>query len=118
PVVLNPDFSFKKSPRVFLAGQITGVEGYTESSAIGILAGRAAVARLKAQVFVAPPRASVIGSLAHYVAYGTLGDYQPMNANFGLLPKADRQRGESKADKKARMVLRAQSAFAAYAAEP
>ena len=117
PAVLEPNLSFKTEPRIFLAGQITGVEGYTESSAIGILAGRAAIAKIRDQPYGLPPKESVMGALAHYVAFGTLGAYQPMNANFGLLPAIQRERGESKANKKARMVLRAREAFSKYSAE-
>ncbi len=114
PDVLSPDLSFKSSPRVFLAGQVTGVEGYTESAAIGLLAGRAAVARLKGETFTMPPKDTVIGALVNYVTFGGLGDFAPMNANLGLLPAIDRQRGESKAEKKARQCQRAKERFEQY----
>jgi len=114
PELLAADLSFKASPRVFLAGQVTGVEGYTESAAIGLLAARAAVAKVRGEAFAMPPRDTMIGALAHYVTHGGLGDFQPMNANLGLLPPLDRQRGESKADKKARQCSRAREVFATY----
>ncbi len=114
PEVLSPDLSFKSSPRVFLAGQITGVEGYTESAAIGLLAARSAIAKLRGETFAMPPRDTVIGALAHYVTFGGLSDFSPMNANLGLLPGLDRKRGESKAEKKARQCTLAKERFAAY----
>ena len=95
PQILAGDLSLRASPRLFVAGQLTGVEGYTESAAIGLLAGRAAVARLTGKTFAAPPPTTVIGSLLSYVTLGTAGDFQPMNANFGLLPAgAGRTRDE------------------------
>jgi methylenetetrahydrofolate--tRNA-(uracil-5-)-methyltransferase len=114
PEVLAGDLSFKASPRLFLAGQVSGVEGYTESSAIGLLAGRSAAAKALGQPFTLPPRTTMIGALAHYVTQGPLGDFSPMNANLGLLPPVERRRGESKADKKVRQVGHAAAAFSQY----
>lgn len=114
PDALSSDLSFKSSPRVFLAGQVTGVEGYTESAAIGLLAGRAAAAKATGQSFPMPPKTTMIGALANYVTQGTLGDYSPMNTNLGLLPPLERRRGETKVDKKARQCLAAREAFVAY----
>ncbi len=90
PKCLNENLSFCKNNRVFLAGQISGVEGYTESTAIGLLAGRLAAAMLEEAEFTLPPPSSVIGSLHHYVTKGVIGPFQPMNANFGLLPKLEK----------------------------
>jgi methylenetetrahydrofolate--tRNA-(uracil-5-)-methyltransferase len=114
PDVLAGDLSFKASPRVFLAGQVSGVEGYTESAAIGLLAGRSAAAKAQGKAFELPPRTTMIGALASYVTQGPLGDFSPMNANLGLLPAVDRRKGESKADKKARQVGNAATAFSQY----
>jgi methylenetetrahydrofolate--tRNA-(uracil-5-)-methyltransferase len=86
PKVLSKNLSFNTCPRVFLAGQITGVEGYTESSAMGILAGLAAFAEVTGTSFTLPPRSTMMGALAHYVTQGSKGEFQPMNANMGLLP--------------------------------
>jgi methylenetetrahydrofolate--tRNA-(uracil-5-)-methyltransferase len=115
PKVLGPDLSFRASPRIFLAGQVTGVEGYTESAAIGILAGRAALARVKGETFAMPPKDTMIGALAHYVTFGGLGDFQPMNANLGLLPPAGKRKGESKPERKARQCGEARRAFETFA---
>jgi len=114
PEVLLPDLSCRTSPRIFIAGQITGVEGYTESAAIGLLAGRALVAKMTGTQFTMPPKDTIIGALVHYVTHGGLGEFQPMNANLGLLPHLDRQRGESKAAKKARQCQAATHRFESY----
>ena len=114
PEALAPDLSFKANGRVFLAGQVTGVEGYTESSAIGLLAARAAAAKSEGKSFVMPPKETMLGALVRYVTEGCLGDYAPMNANLGLLPPVERARSESKADKKARQCRAAAVAFDTY----
>lgn len=86
PVLLNPDFSMKKAPGIYFAGQITGVEGYMESAASGILAGiNAANALLKQPQFL-PPAYTMIGALCRYVSQSTAEQFQPMGANFGILP--------------------------------
>jgi methylenetetrahydrofolate--tRNA-(uracil-5-)-methyltransferase len=73
PDVLTESLSFKKMPGLFLAGQITGVEGYTESAAIGLLAGRAAAAHVSGTSFVMPPKGTALGALHDYVT----NEYQP-----------------------------------------
>ena len=114
PKVLNPNLSFRSNKRVFLAGQITGVEGYTESAAMGLIAGRAAAAQLGLAAFSLPPETSVIGALLNYVGFGCKGKFAPMNANFGLLPSVQKVRGMSKKDKKRLQSEKCQEAFAAY----
>jgi methylenetetrahydrofolate--tRNA-(uracil-5-)-methyltransferase len=111
PDALNSDLSFKSNPRVFLAGQITGVEGYTESAAIGLIAGRHAAAKLLHGGFKNPPPDSVLGALVNYVTVGPLGDYSPMNANFGLLPVIPKVRGQGKKDRQTQKVMRASRSF-------
>ena len=111
PEVLNPDFSFKSNSRVYLAGQVSGVEGYTDSAAIGLLAGRTASAAFKGEEFVLPPKGSIIGALGAYVAYGLKGPYQPMNANLGLLPGVQKERRQSKADRKAIQCSKSRAEF-------
>jgi len=123
PEFLGADLSFKAAPRIFLAGQISGVEGYTESAAMGLLAGRACVAKSRGQEFTMPPRETMIGALGRYVTEGCLGPYQPMNANFGLLPpppavthdpSRKKPKKLSKADRKTLIADRARQTFAAY----
>lgn len=86
PTVLNADFSFRRDPRLFFAGQITGVEGYMESASSGILAGTNAVAYLRGKTPLVLPETTMMGALSHYIAEYSGKDFQPMGANFGVLP--------------------------------
>ena len=86
PRVLSPDFSMKKNPNLFFAGQITGVEGYMESAASGMMAGHNAVRRLRGQAPLLLPETTMTGALCRYAASGGAGEFQPMGANFGILP--------------------------------
>jgi methylenetetrahydrofolate--tRNA-(uracil-5-)-methyltransferase len=114
PKVLNPDLSFKVNPRIFLAGQITGVEGYVESASMGLLAGHTAASKVKGVGFPLPPSTSMLGALLHYVTHGCHGKYAPMNANLGLLPQVIRGKGVSKADKKIKQCQLANRDFQDY----
>lgn len=89
PRVLNSSFQFRDDPRLFLAGQITGVEGYVESTAAGLLAGLNAVRVVQGEQLLTLPRETMLGSLAHYIATADPEHFQPMNANFGILPPLD-----------------------------
>lgn len=89
PKILNADFSMKNYSEVFFAGQITGVEGYMESAASGIMAGINAVNRFKKQKTLILPKETMIGALSNYVSTGTKNEYQPMGANFGILPSLE-----------------------------
>ncbi len=85
PGLLSPTYRMKGLPHLFFAGQMTGVEGYVESVSSGLVAGiAAACAYCETEPFVFP-RETVIGALAHYVAEGLTDDFQPMNANFGIV---------------------------------
>ncbi len=86
PKLLNAAFQLKKQPEIFFAGQITGVEGYTESAASGILAGVNAGRRLEGKEPVILPRESMLGALSHYISDETVVNFQPMGANMGVLP--------------------------------
>jgi methylenetetrahydrofolate--tRNA-(uracil-5-)-methyltransferase len=86
PEVLLPTLQLKKALRIFLAGQITGVEGYVESSAMGILAGINAGRLLQNKILVVPPETTAIGALVAHISQGPQKDFQPMNINFGLFP--------------------------------
>ena len=111
PEVLNSDLSLKTNSRVFLAGQLTGVEGYTESSAVGLLAGLFAVDKILEKSPKLPPKGCMMGALLNYVTNGNLGKFSPMNANLGLLPPIKREKGMSKSDKKVAQVKRANVVF-------
>ena len=86
PRLLNSDFSLKADRKIFFAGQITGVEGYTESAASGIMAGINAFLYLEGRETVTLPETSILGALARYISDETVRDFQPMGANFGILP--------------------------------
>ncbi|HOV90873.1 MAG TPA: methylenetetrahydrofolate--tRNA-(uracil(54)-C(5))-methyltransferase (FADH(2)-oxidizing) TrmFO [Syntrophorhabdaceae bacterium] len=84
PVLLNRALQLKKQEDVFFAGQITGVEGYIESAAMGLLAGISSLCYKKGIEFFAPPPETCIGALLHYITTEKK-DFQPMNINFGIL---------------------------------
>lgn len=86
PRCLNGDFSLRGHPEIFFAGQITGVEGYMESAAAGILAGLNAARRLKSAQTVLLPETTMMGALSRYISDESVRDFQPMGANFGVLP--------------------------------
>lgn len=86
PTVLNSDFSLKTHKNIFFAGQITGVEGYMESAASGIIAGINAVRLYENKPSVKLPEVTMTGALSAYISDETVKDFQPMGANFGVLP--------------------------------
>ncbi len=86
PRLLDGDFSLRDRPGLFFAGQMTGVEGYMESAASGLLAGRNAVRRLRGQASLLLPETTMTGALSRYVSGYAGKDFQPMGANFGILP--------------------------------
>lgn len=87
PRILNGDFSMKSNPKIFFAGQITGVEGYMESAAAGIMAGINAARRIKGDETIVLPPENMIGALSRYISDGFVTNFQPMGASFGLLPQ-------------------------------
>ncbi|WP_322922753.1 FADH(2)-oxidizing methylenetetrahydrofolate--tRNA-(uracil(54)-C(5))-methyltransferase TrmFO [Paenibacillus campi] len=87
PRLLEPTYQLKNNPNVFFAGQMTGVEGYVESAASGLIAGLNAARLAKGEQLLVLPQASTLGSMAHYITAADPEHFQPMNANFGLLPK-------------------------------
>lgn len=96
PTALNSDLRLKKYGNVFIAGQLCGVEGYVESMATGLMTAVNAARMLSGKQTVVPPRETVVGALCRYIATPNV-DFQPMNANFGILPPID---GVKKADRK------------------
>lgn len=97
PKVLNADFSLRSDQKMFFAGQITGVEGYMESAASGLMAGINAFLRLKGKSTLVLARETMIGALSHYVSEGGQNEFQPMGANFGILPALNEQIRDKKA---------------------
>lgn len=86
PRLLNAGYQMRKNPELFFAGQITGVEGYMESASSGILAGLNAVRRLRGENPLFLPGVTMMGALAGYISDETVKRFQPMGANFGVLP--------------------------------
>lgn len=86
PKLLSPDYSLKENPDIFFAGQITGVEGYIESAASGIMAGINVVKRIKGEEPLILPQETMIGALTAYISGGCSGEFQPMGCNMGILP--------------------------------
>jgi methylenetetrahydrofolate--tRNA-(uracil-5-)-methyltransferase len=89
PALLTPTLQLKAEARVFFAGQISGVEGYVESIATGLVAGRGAARQALEKEPAAPARETALGSLCHYVSSASPRNYQPANIAFDLLPPAD-----------------------------
>ncbi|MDR0992335.1 MAG: methylenetetrahydrofolate--tRNA-(uracil(54)-C(5))-methyltransferase (FADH(2)-oxidizing) TrmFO [Ruminococcus sp.] len=109
PAVLNADFSMKNDPNVFFAGQITGVEGYMESAASGIIAGINAARLERGEPLFVPPEETMIGALCRYIAAEN-ANFQPMGASMGLLPELP----ERIRDKSQKYQALADRAMAAY----
>lgn len=86
PKLLSPDYSLRENPDIFFAGQITGVEGYIESAASGIMAGINAVKRIRGEEPLILPPETMIGALTAYISGGCSGEFQPMGCNMGILP--------------------------------
>ncbi len=115
PQLLDRTLRLKKEPHIRFAGQITGCEGYVESAAIGLLAGRFVAAELAGAELSPPPAASALGALVGHITGGAEADnYQPMNVNFGLFPPIAGK--VKKADRKALYTGRARAAFGEWLA--
>ena len=90
PMLLEATLQFRARPDLFFAGQIVGVEGYVGNAATGWVAGVNAARRLSGEPLLTLPRETMIGALCHYVAHADPKDFQPMKANFGLVPELER----------------------------
>jgi methylenetetrahydrofolate--tRNA-(uracil-5-)-methyltransferase len=99
---------------MFLAGQITGVEGYVESVAMGWLAGRNATRLLDGEELLIAPRATAIGALAHYVSGAETKNYQPVNITFALLAPLSPEQARSVRRKRDRHLLQVKLALAEW----
>ena len=105
PKLLHPTLQHKTRDDLFFAGQITGVEGYMGNIATGLLAGINAARQIHGQPLLTLPMATMIGALCHYVTHADMADFQPMKANFGILPPLEaigkklgkRERGQAHA---------------------
>ena len=115
PELLDVTLRLKSRPAIRFAGQITGCEGYVESAAIGLLAGRFAAAELRGRPLATPPPETALGALLRHLTGAAVADsYQPMNVNFGLFPPVE---GKRKADRKLGYTDRARTALAGWLAQ-
>ena len=105
PRLLDRYYRLKADPRIAFAGQMTGVEGYVESCASGFLVGVELARRLNGQTPIDFPAETAIGALGLYVSNGSVGDFQPMNINFGIIPPLD-HRVKGKRNKNAELSQR------------
>lgn len=116
PRLLNSDFSLRSDSKIFFAGQITGVEGYMESAAAGILAGMNAARRLLGKPTVTLPATTMMGALARYISDESVKHFQPMGANFGVLPPLS-EKIRDKAARYTAIADRAEADLTAYKEE-
>jgi|UniRef100_UPI00406C825E methylenetetrahydrofolate--tRNA-(uracil-5-)-methyltransferase len=115
PKLLRPTYQFKERPNLFFAGQMTGVEGYVESAASGLIAGMNAAKAALGQELVVLPVETTLGSMAQYITTADFKHFQPMNANFGLLPKLE-TKIRNKKEKNEALANRALDGIAKFAA--
>lgn len=115
PALLTPALQLRSALRILFAGQISGVEGYVEAIATGLMAGRNAAALATGETVEAMPRETALGSLSHYIAHADARNYQPANITFDLLPPLDeetrRRFGKDKRARKAEVCRRALAAL-------
>lgn len=116
PSLLNSDFSFRERENLFFAGQITGVEGYMESASSGILAGLNAARRLRGENTVILPKTTMMGALSAYISDRSVKNFQPMGANFGVLPPLENKIRDKK-ERYAALSKRGLSDLEAYLIE-
>ncbi|MCP3777400.1 FADH(2)-oxidizing methylenetetrahydrofolate--tRNA-(uracil(54)-C(5))-methyltransferase TrmFO [Paenibacillus sp. MZ03-122A] len=113
PQQLHPTYQFKGRSNLFFAGQMTGVEGYVESAASGLLAGMNAARAARGQEMFVFPAETTLGSMARYITTADFKHFQPMNANFGLLPKLEK-RIRNKKEKNEALANRALESLRGY----
>jgi methylenetetrahydrofolate--tRNA-(uracil-5-)-methyltransferase len=114
PTLLTETLQLRAHPSILIAGQLSGVEGYTESIASGLLAGRYAAALAHGNAPVAAPRASANGSLTHYITHAESKRFQPANITFDLLPPLEEELRKKIRDKKERHRLQCERALTAW----
>lgn len=102
PALLAETLNLKAHPNVFFSGQISGVEGYTESIAMGMLAGINVACIARGRAAAPPPRETALGSLLHYICHAEARNFQPANITFDLLPQLDETTRRRVRDKKLR----------------
>ncbi len=111
PKLLRPTLQFHNRTDLFFAGQITGVEGYIGNVATGLLAGQNIVRLLNKKPLLELPETTMLGALCHYITNASAKDFQPMKANFGIIPPLEQNTGKKKLGKRERAALRAHRAL-------
>jgi len=114
PALLDELLRLKSEPRILFAGQISGVEGYTESIATGMLAGIYAAALADGREVTAVPRGTALGSLVHYITHADMKDFQPANITFDLLVPLEEEVRRKVRDKKERHRMVCERALAEF----
>jgi methylenetetrahydrofolate--tRNA-(uracil-5-)-methyltransferase len=114
PTVLRETMQMRNQPNIFFAGQISGVEGYTESIATGLIAGVNAARLARREDPIAPPRETAFGSLTHYITHAEAKHFQPANITFDLLPQLDDATRRRTRDKQLRHKLVCDRALSAF----
>jgi len=106
PALLDKTLCLRSHPDIYFSGQITGVEGYIESAAMGLIAGISIWCRLTGKNFDPPPRTTALGALLHHITGSDPSNFQPMNVNFGLFePLPQRVRKKDRGDHYAARAL-------------
>ncbi len=114
PKILLPTLQYRGRPDIFFAGQITGVEGYMGNIATGLLAGWNAARLLQGRPPLSLPSETMLGALCHYITHANLKDFQPMKANFGILPPLETSRRLGKRDRSRLYAERAHDTLEAF----
>jgi methylenetetrahydrofolate--tRNA-(uracil-5-)-methyltransferase len=115
PRTLEPTFETRRRPGLFFAGQMSGVEGYVESAASGLLAGLGAAARVRQRAPLVFPEETALGAIGRYISRSDPRNYQPTNIAFGLLPELE-QPIRDKARRRLRLSQRALARLATFQA--
>lgn len=111
PKLLNPELNLREHPRLFVAGVLSGTEGYLESSATGWLAGTNAARQALGQTPILPPEESMLGGLVRYLATANSDNFQPMNANWGLVPTIPKKKNVGKKERRIQAYKRGLESF-------
>ncbi len=114
PALLDETLRLKSAPRILIAGQLSGVEGYTESIATGLLAGIYAAALARGEEATPAPRSSALGSLVHYITHAEAKSFQPANMTFDLLEPLEEELRKKTRDKKERHRIQCERALTAF----
>ncbi len=111
PKLLNPELNLREHPKLFVAGVLAGTEGYLESSATGWLAGSNAARQALGLAPLLPPETTMLGGLLRFLASANPDNFQPMNANWGLVPTIKKEKGVGRAERRRKMYQRGLGAF-------